>query len=719
MSSANRPKLLRSTVAPPPSGDRPAQCDASGDLDTAGREMARGTMSAIRTADGWRVALLYVALTLLLAYPLTTDPAGRLLSTGPDPNLFMWILAWDTHALTHNPLAIFDANIYYPELHALAYSENLIGSAPFAAPVLWLTGNAVLAMNVVSLLSSVLCGLGAFFLARRIGVSTPAGVLSGLVFAFSPPHFLRFDQLHLTTIQWMPFSLAFLHTYLKVGRPRDLRAAAAFFTLQALTSGHGAAFLLIGILVLIGCRLALGEPPAVMRRIRDLGIRGTLLLAPTLLILVPYRSVQTAMHLTRGVADWTTEPSSFLASPTHVHAFALSALGLARINDTANAYLFPGYLPLLLAAAAFLQRRASRSPEPPAPRSCFSPAGLSLEVAAAMSLALATWSSILGPVRPRLGDTVLFSLRRPWRMWIAFVLIAVARLAIARRSPLDAGPRLRRMSDAVRRWAAINRRNDALAYVAITLVSVWLAAGQPARLWTLVYWLPGLNFIRVPSRFMLLAILGLAILAGFGFDRVAHSIRPGHEDTKARKRILLRVFVPSWLHSDQRLAAVIGVLLVAEFAAFPLGLDPYRVEIPAIDRWLAAQPKPFVVAEVPLPSPNDLGAWERRQTSFMLHSMAHWQKTVHGYSGLRLPLHVELYEQLTRFPDEQSLASLNRLGVTYVVVHADWYRSGDRAEIDGRLNQFSDRLRLTHTEGAGGESRVYAVVSASARTESR
>jgi len=285
-------------------------------------------MSAIRTADGWRVALLYVALTLLLAYPLTTDPAGRLLSTGPDPNLFMWILAWDTHALTHNPLAIFDANIYYPELHALAYSENLIGSAPFAAPVLWLTGNAVLAMNVVSLLSSVLCGLGAFFLARRIGVSTPAGVLSGLVFAFSPPHFLRFDQLHLTTIQWMPFSLAFLHTYLKEGRPRDLRAAAAFFTLQALTSGHGAAFLLTGILVLIGCRLALGERPAVMRRIRDLGIRGTLLLAPTLLILVPYRSVQTAMHLTRGVADWTTEPSSFLASPTHVHAFALSSIGL-------------------------------------------------------------------------------------------------------------------------------------------------------------------------------------------------------------------------------------------------------------------------------------------------------------------------------------------------------------------------------------------------------
>lgn len=640
--------------------------------------MARGTMSAIRTADGWRVALLYVALTLLLAYPLTTDPAGRLLSTGPDPNLFMWILAWDTHALTHNPLAIFDANIYYPELHALAYSENLIGSAPFAAPVLWLTGNAVLAMNVVSLLSSVLCGLGAFFLARRIGVSTPAGVLSGLVFAFSPPHFLRFDQLHLTTIQWMPFSLAFLHTYLKEGRPRDLRAAAAFFTLQALTSGHGAAFLLTGILVLIGCRLALGERPAVMRRIRDLGIRGTLLLAPTLLILVPYRSVQTAMHLTRGVADWTTEPSSFLASPTHVHAFALSALGLARINDTANAYLFPGYLPLLLAAAAFLQRRASRSPEPPAPRSCFSPAALSLEVAAAMSLALATWSSILGPVRPRLGDTVLFSIRRPWRMWIAFVLIAVARLAIARRSPLDAGPRLRRMSDAVRRWAAINRRNDALAYVAITLVSVWLAAGQPARLWTLVYWLPGLNFIRVPSRFMLLAVLGLAVLAGIGFDRLTARL------AMPRRRAL---------------AAIAGIGLVAEFSAVPLGTEAYRVDIPAIDRWLASQPTPFVVAELP-------EGGERLHTEYMLHSTAHWQKTIEGYSGFRPPLHEQLYRELAHFPDDTTLERLRQIGVNYIVVHTDLYSPQEWPTVERRLTAFQDRLALTHVEGTG---RVYAI----------
>ena len=34
------------------------------------------------------------------------------------------------------------------------------------------------------------------------------------MFGFMPSRFLRIDQLHLTTIQWVPFGLAFLHSYL-------------------------------------------------------------------------------------------------------------------------------------------------------------------------------------------------------------------------------------------------------------------------------------------------------------------------------------------------------------------------------------------------------------------------------------------------------------------------------------------------------------------------
>jgi hypothetical protein len=646
-------------------------------------------MSTIRTGPVWRVTLLYCALTVVLAYPLTIHPGSRVLSTAADTNLFMWALGWDTHAFTHHPLSIFDANIYYPERHTLAYSENFIGSAFFAAPILWITHNLVLAMNVVALLSCVLCGVGAFVLARRVGVGVPGAALTGLIFAFSPPRFLRLEQLHLTTIQWVPFSLAFLHAYLDEGRKRDLRLAVGFFTWQALTSGHGAALLVTAMLILIVYRFASGDPPAVVTRLRDFGLPGALWLAPTLLILIPYRQVQIEMNLTRGVDEWPTVASSFLASPAHLHAFVLSALSEGRINDTANAYLFPGYLPLLLAAAAFLRVSASRAPQSNGARLQSGPvgrfksgpanwrrAGVALELAAVVALGTAVLVTTTGAIRPKWGDTVLFSIRTPWRAWMIVAACAGLRYAMLPRAPLDVVARLRRKLSVLGRWPRIDWRSAVPVYALMTLVSVWLATGPSGGLWPLVYWLPGLNFIRVPSRFMLLAVLGIAVLAGIGFDRLTAGLTQRH-----------RALV----------ATIAGVWLVAEFAVGPFGTQPYRVEIPAIDRWLATQPTPFVVAEVPL-------ADEQRFTEYMLHSTAHWQKTVEGYSGLRPPLHALLYRQLREFPDEASLDNLTELGVTYIVVHSELYPPQEWKAVDDRLHAFGARLSLLHTEGAG---RVY------------
>ena len=101
------------------------------------------------------------------------------------------MLAWDVHAFTHQPLRIFDANTFYPLPRTLAYQDNLIGSALVAAPVMWLTGNPVLGLNVVSLVACMLCGLGGYMLGRRLGMSAPAAVLCGFIFAFCPARFFR------------------------------------------------------------------------------------------------------------------------------------------------------------------------------------------------------------------------------------------------------------------------------------------------------------------------------------------------------------------------------------------------------------------------------------------------------------------------------------------------------------------------------------------------
>src|SRR5207245_11089106 len=129
----------------------------------------------------------------------------------------------------------------------------------------------VLALNVVARLSCVLCGAGVYLLARRVGVSPLGAALAGIIFAFAPPRFFRLGQLHLTTIQWVPFCLAFVHAYLDSGRWRDLWWACGFFVLQALTSGHGAMFAAFSVALLLFWRTALGGPIRPFARVRALG----------------------------------------------------------------------------------------------------------------------------------------------------------------------------------------------------------------------------------------------------------------------------------------------------------------------------------------------------------------------------------------------------------------------------------------------------------------
>jgi hypothetical protein len=151
---------------------------------------------------------------------------------------------------------------------------------------------------------------------------------------------------------------------------------------------------------------------------------------------------------------------------------------------------------------------------------------------------------------------------------------------------------------------------------------------------------------------------------------------------------------------------MVGVLLFAEYVAL-LGVQPNRLEIPAIDRWLDTQPKPFVVAEAPVYRLDNAGQFERQETRFMLHSTAHFQKTVHGYSGWRTVFHLRLFSRMENFPDEVSINALSDVGVKYVVVHTDLYPPEERIRLEERIQQFSSRLRLEHVDGAG---RVYSLV---------
>ena len=319
---------------------------------------------------GW-ISLCFAVLTLVFAYPVSVHPATLRLDTGIDGDLGWYLLSWDTHAFLHRPWAIFDANIYHPSRFTLAYGENIIGLALLAAPVIWLTGSAPMGSTFVSLSACFISGLGAYVLARRLRASVIAAIVAGIIFECAPPHFFRIGQITLAAIGWIPFALASMHAYMEEGRPRDLRLAAACVTLQVLSSGHGAVFIVVSLLLYGLWRWLLGDPIALVRRLLDLGIPGVLLLLPAALSYLPYRYVQATTGLRRGLGgNWDQGWQPFLASPSHLHQWLYRVVGATSLVD-AEVTLFPGFAALLLAGVAVVahwrwsRRGASGAPSRP------------------------------------------------------------------------------------------------------------------------------------------------------------------------------------------------------------------------------------------------------------------------------------------------------------------------------------------------------------------
>src|SRR3954470_15291955 len=95
-------------------------------------------------------ALVYAVVTALLFRNLLPDLATHLYSDLGDPLLNTSILAWNA---SHIPLSDAWWNFpgYAPLTGVTTFTEHLLLTYPVASPIVWATGNPILAMNVVFL----------------------------------------------------------------------------------------------------------------------------------------------------------------------------------------------------------------------------------------------------------------------------------------------------------------------------------------------------------------------------------------------------------------------------------------------------------------------------------------------------------------------------------------------------------------------------------------
>src|SRR5215203_1869344 len=92
----------------------------------------------------------------------------------------LWNVSWVSRTIVADPVHLFDANIFYPNKHALAYSEANLLSGVLGVPVWWATKNPYATLNFVNLAAFATSYFCAWLLIRRLtndpGSATVAAV---------------------------------------------------------------------------------------------------------------------------------------------------------------------------------------------------------------------------------------------------------------------------------------------------------------------------------------------------------------------------------------------------------------------------------------------------------------------------------------------------------------------------------------------------------------
>jgi len=586
--------------------------------------------------------LLYSAVTLALFPQLVAHLATAFPGDLGDPPSQAWVLAWDVHALMAHGVGLarlYQGNIFYPFHDVLAYQDTLLGVLPFAAPILLLTGNPVLAYNVLFLGSFVLCAWGAYLLAVLLTRDVRAAFLAGLVYGFSPYRMVHLYHLNLLCGMWIPLALVCWERVRRGGRgdTRYWVGVGLCVVLQALSALYYAAFLSVALALLF--LIQLRRSPRARVRPLLLGAVTTaaccaLALAP---FVAPYIRVERQLGGSRGLGQvvyFAADLRDFLHSVDLSVLYGWSGHALGVRPTDALQYLWPG----------------------------------------ATALALALWGLKTPHPRPmRIGLSAPRS-RQPNRLSLKGRGEAHA---------ISPSPASGRGGGGVR-----------AAYALLLAASAVLCLGPFLKVWgvrtalplpyLLLYPLPGFAGLRDPARFGAIYTLALAVLAAYGMAALLRAL--------SGPAPALPVDMGLRLASHRRGLLVTGLLCLAVLAEswirpLPVMPVPVGAAVPPVYHWLAA--RPFApVLELPIGLDNKT-VWAE-QAQMMLFATYHWRPIVNGTGGFAPPGYVRDAATYMSFPSPAALRLLRARGVRYVIVHRVWLGAGVAGAI---------RARAAHVHG--------------------
>lgn len=580
---------------------------------------------------------LYAAVFLR---PLASQ-AGTHLGPGlGDPLFNLVVLKWDAHRLEHGLTGLWSPPYFYPTRDALALSDHLLGPGAVAWGITAATGNPVLAYNLLLFSAFVVTGLATHLVFRAAGLGRAAAFLAALAYAFSPFRLGQTPHLQMLLAAAIPPLLWFWHRFLVDGRRRDGLLALGLYAVH-LSGGTYLAYmvhlpLLVTFLVHAGHGAFRG--PSGRRRLVATGALGLAMAVLACGTFYPYVTQRTGSVLERDEWDLRSYGATLAAwlTPSYWNTYFPWAEGaLAKLHQTRpgdgwviEKNLFPGFVPAALALVALRSGRRRWSGWRPA----YGPWGVVLAAAAAVAAFLAADLYTCCLAVERGADSP--GLLRPGRFYdlcLVVFLAAAATVLWRHRGRLPA--------------AARAAGPPTFPRVLLAASAICLLLSFPLFFEPLSDRLPGLGGMRVPARFYVFTSLGVAWLAGRGFELVL-----------AERRF-----------RASRAAVGTAVVLACAVELVPVRLPfepvPQESRFPGVDHWLARQPEVRAYLDLPFgDTPDD-------EILPMYRGSLHFKPLVNGYSGHLPPDYLALRRICcTPVPEKEALQLLRSWGVTHVVV---------------------------------------------------
>jgi hypothetical protein len=517
-------------------------------------------------------AAVYAAATAAMGKDLLASPGSVIGADIGDPMLNAAILAWNARTVPWTD-TWFNFPAFHPATDALTFSEHLLGVSVLASPVYWMTGNAVVTYNVTLLLGYVLSGLAMFVLVRRLTGSAPAAFLAGAAFAFAPYRAAQLPHIQVGIVLWAPLALLGLHAYLETGGRRWLVLFGVCWMLQGAANGYFLIFfsVLVGLWVLWFVIV-----PRRWRALRSIAVALALAALPLAPILARYVSAHSHYGLFRPhseIVGFSADISAVLCASSH-----LAVWGWLQAACRPEGELFPGLTMAVLCGvglclASWRRIGARHWQDTLRARSGRLVAGALLTAAALWIVSAASWD--LGPLRASSSSVVkplwrglaLLAIagvgwkslpaarRRGWAhstvrslgivLWLVFGVAAAFMLSAL--SVAVAGP-WQWSAEPMQIRAALSALSLLVALAALALVChgsasapelrrvrgfyvvaavvTWVLAlgpspslaGEPVLPQGPYAWLmllPGVDGLRVPARFWMMATICLSVVVGF------------------------------------------------------------------------------------------------------------------------------------------------------------------------------------------------------------